>query len=165
MTLLWWRNLKEPFLWTFKCPEWGLFGFWKKWRVSGERASTRDSLAKLKILTRCSPLARETQNWKALLATRSRSGFFEFFRTLATSAYQMKFRCRQKEGLLLEQGSKFALRIRFIAKNCESEANSLRFASQNTSVCSLRFRFAIITTNSQNCEFAELRKIAKAKSF
>ena len=30
---------------------------------------------------------------------------------------------------LFAQGSKFALRIRFIAKNCESEANSLRFAS------------------------------------
>ncbi|CBY34031.1 unnamed protein product [Oikopleura dioica] len=43
---------------------------------------------------------------------------------------------------LLKQGSKFALRIRFIAKNCESEANSLRFASQKTSGCSLRFRFA-----------------------
>jgi len=57
-----------------------------------------------------------------------------------------------------DQGSKFALRIRFIAKNCESEANSLRRKS-------LSVRFAINTTNSHNCEFAELRKITKANSY
>jgi hypothetical protein len=51
------------------------------------------------------------------------------------------------------QGSKFALRIRRIAKNCECEANSLRFASQKMISRSLRFRFAFWTL-----EFAELRK-------
>ena len=55
--------------------------------------------------------------------------------------------------LNFEQGSKFALRIRRIAKNCECEANSLRFASQKKISRSLRFRFAFWTV-----KFAELRK-------
>ena len=83
--LLWWRNLKEPFLWTIKCPELGLFGFRKKWRVSRERASGEHalcSLAKEKFRICYSPLARERKIQNLLLATRSRSRFFDFFRTL-----------------------------------------------------------------------------------
>jgi hypothetical protein len=40
----------------------------------------------------------------------------------------------------LEQGSKFALRIRTIAKNCE--AKRIRFASLRTKLTRLRFAFA-----------------------
>jgi hypothetical protein len=43
---------------------------------------------------------------------------------------------------LFYQGGKFALRIRFIAKKSESEANSLRFASQKKIWFSLSLRFA-----------------------
>ena len=58
------------------------------------------------------------------------------------------------------QGSKFAMRIRTIAKNCESEANSLRFASQKCEISSLRFRFAISAKISQ--KIALFRKILEA---
>jgi len=48
---------------------------------------------------------------------------------------------------------------------CEKLRKRSEFASQKNLKCSLRFRFAINTTNSHNCEFAELRKIAKANSY
>ena len=56
------------------------------------------------------------------------------------------------------QGFKFALRIRFIAKKSECEANSLRRKSK----C-VRFRFASLfgRPNSQNCE--KFRKILAKK--
>ena len=58
---------------------------------------------------------------------------------------------------ILRQGSKFALRIRRIAKNCECEANSLRFAAKDQSFASLSLRILdtltrriAIINNSQN---------------
>ena len=56
----------------------------------------------------------------------------------------------------LSRGVHSQCEVRFIAKNCESEANSLRFASQKIEERSLRFRFAFWRS-----KFAEKRKFSQ----
>jgi hypothetical protein len=64
--------------------------------------------------------------YKIEVETCKKSGRIEFVLSRPILNHDEK----QKLQLLLAQGGKFALRIRFIAKKSESEANSLRFASQ-----------------------------------